>query len=243
VRTIGNRDRLLRDPQTGAPIPPRTQPGYYPGYSTLSQQGFWDAATRETVLSRLEPPPAIRFFSSEEVGLLECICNHILPQDDRDVSRQIPIVPFIDQRLYEKRIPGFRFASMPPDGEAYQLGLRAINSMAKKLFGHKFLEVSWREQEDILKSIHDGKPMAAQDSWKRLPADRFWALLVQDCVDVYYAHPWSWDEIGFGGPAYPRAYMRLERGEPEYWEVEEQRYEWAAPSEAMSDLDGKDGST
>ena len=56
---------------------------------------------------------------------------------------------------------------------------------------------------------------------------RFWVLLVQDCVDAYYSHPWAWDEIGFGGPAYPRAYMRLERGEPEPWEVEEKRYDWA----------------
>ena len=44
---------------------------------------------------------------------------------------------------------------------------------------------------------------------------------------MYYSHPWAWDEIGFGGPAYPRAYMRLERGEPEPWEVAEKRYEWA----------------
>lgn len=234
-----NSDRLLLDPRTGEPIPPRTQPGYYPGYSTLSQQAFWDAATREIVLSRLEHPPVIRFFSGEEVLLLECICDHILPQDDRDLSRRIPIVPFIDERLYEKRIPGFRFGSMPPDWEAYRLALRAISSMAKKLFGHVFLEIRWREQEEILKSIHDGKPMAAQDIWKRLPPDRYWALLVQDCVDVYYAHPWSWDEIGFGGPAYPRAYMRLERGEPEYWEVEEQRYEWTAPTQALSDVDKK----
>lgn len=237
-----NKDQPLRDPQTGEPIPPRIQPGYYPGYSILSQQGFWDAATREIVLSRLEPPPAIRFFSSEEVRLLESICEHVLPQDDRDLSRRIPIVPFIDERLYKKRIPGFRFASMPPDGEAYQLGLRAIDSMAKKLFGHGFLEISWGEQEEILKSIHDGKPVDAQDVWKRLPPDRYWALLVEDCVDVYYAHPWSWDEIGFGGPAYPRAYMRLERGEPEYWEVEEHRYEWAAPPEASSDPDGRGSS-
>jgi Gluconate 2-dehydrogenase subunit 3 len=242
VKIIENRDRLLRDPKTGEPIPPRIQPGYYPGYSTLSQKGFWDAATREIVLSRLEPPPPIRFFSGEEVRLLECICDHVLPQDDRDPSRRIPIVPLIDERLYEKRIPGFRFASMPPDGEAYQLGLRAINSMAKKLFGHAFLEIRWSEQEKILKSIHDGKPMAAQDMWRRLPPDRYWALLVEDCVDVYYAHPWSWDEIGFGGPAYPRAYMRLERGEAEYWEVEERRYEWSPPIETLSDPDGK-GST
>ena len=40
---------------------------------------------------------------------------------------------------------------------------------------------------------------------------RFWLLLVHDVCAVYYAHPWAWDEIGFGGPAYPRGYMRLER--------------------------------
>ena len=66
-----------------------------------------------------------------------------------------------------------------------------------------------------------------------MPVERYWALLVQDCVEAYYAHPWAWDEIGFGGPAYPRGYMRLEQGEPEPWEVEEQRYEWEAPPDAF----------
>ncbi len=56
-----------------------------------------------------------------------------------------------------------------------------------------------------------------------MPVHRYWMLLLQDCVEAYYAHPLSWDEIGFGGPAYPRGYMRLERGEPEPWEVEELR--------------------
>ena len=59
---------------------------------------------------------------------------------------------------------------------------------------------------------------------------------MQDAIDAYYAHPWAWDEIGFGGPAYPRAYTRLERGEPEPWEVEEQRYDWLAPRYAVSDV-------
>ena len=26
---------------------------------------------------------------------------------------------------------------------------------------------------------------------------------------AFYSHPWAWNEIGFGGPAYPRGYMRL----------------------------------
>ena len=28
-------------------------------------------------------------------------------------------------------------------------------------------------------------------------------------VGAFYSHPWAWNEIGFGGPAYPRGYMRL----------------------------------
>jgi hypothetical protein len=63
---------------------------------------------------------------------------------------------------------------------------------------------------------------------------RFWQLILGDAIEAYYAHPWAWDEIGFGGPAYPRAYFRLERGEAEPWEVEEQRYEWAAPGYSAS---------
>jgi hypothetical protein len=88
----------------------------------------------------------------------------------------------------------------------------------------------------FLKSIHDGKPKnGAEEIWEKMPVQRYWALLMQDCLEAYYAHPWAWDEIGFGGPAYPRAYMRLEHGEPKPWEVEEVRYEWLAPVGAVSD--------
>jgi hypothetical protein len=68
-----------------------------------------------------------------------------------------------------------------------------------------------------------------------MPVHRVWELLVGDCIAAYYAHPWAWDEIGFGGPAYPRAYTRLENGLPEPWEVDEDRYSWAAPPNSISD--------
>jgi hypothetical protein len=38
-------------------------------------------------------------------------------------------------------------------------------------------------------------------------------------VAVFYAHPWAWNEIGFGGPAYPRGYIRLGIGHREPWEA------------------------
>jgi hypothetical protein len=72
--------------------------------------------------------------------------------------------------------------------------------------------------------------------WQRVPVHRFWTMLVEDCVEAYYAHPWAWDEIGFGGPAYPRGYIRLENGSAEPWESDEKRYEWKAPANSVSDL-------
>jgi hypothetical protein len=214
---------------------PRQQPGYYPGYSTLSQKNFWDEATRKVIVARVENVPPFRFFSEAEARLLIAVCDRIVPQDDRDEQHRIPIAPFIDNRLYEGRIDGYRFESMPPDREAHQLGLKAIQEIAKHLYHTSFLDITAADQERVLKTIHSGKPPAAAEVWQRMPAHRYWMLLVQDCLEVYYAHPWAWDEIGYGGPAYPRAYMRLEGGQPEPWEVNEQRYEWKAPAGSISD--------
>ncbi len=218
----------------GNPIPPRAQPGYYPGYSTLAQRHFWDEATRALVLRRVEQVPPIRFFTREEARLLEAVVDRALPQDDRDEAHRIPIVPWIDERLHADRSDGYRFEGMPPDGDAYRLGLRGIEATSRAALGCAFLDLALREQEEILKSLHDGKPAGGHDVWDRMKAHKFWLLLMHDVCGVYYAHPWAWDEIGFGGPAYPRGYMRLEHGEPEPWEVEEQRYVWAAPGWTLS---------
>jgi len=228
-----NDDRPI-DPQNGEPLLPRAQPGYYPGFNTLSQQSFWDEATRKIVLDRVENVPPIRFFSADEVKLMTAVCDRIVPQDDRDSLHKIPIVNFIDQRLNEGRIDGYRFESMPPDAEAHRLGLQGIELIAKQMFARAFVDLSALEQEQVLKTIHSGAPPAGQHIWNRMPVERFWLLLVQDVVGTYYAHPYAWDEIGFGGPAYPRGYMRLENGEPEPWEVEERRYLWEAPTGSPS---------
>lgn len=233
--------KLPRDRATGMPLSPRLQPGYYPGFSTLAQKDFWDEATRRKVLSRVNDIPPIRYFTPQEHELMEAIVSLVLPQDDRAPERRIPIVPRIDERLHRGRTPGYRFATMPPDGDAYRLGLQAIQKMSQHCHQKAFLDLAWKEQEKLLKSIHDAEPMdGAAEIWEGMEIHRWWALLIQDCVEAYYAHPWAWDEIGFGGPAYPRGYMRLEHGEPEPWEVDEQRYEWHAPPGSVSDPVGPD---
>jgi hypothetical protein len=35
---------------------------------------------------------------------------------------------------------------------------------------------------------------------------------MRGALSTFYSHPWAWNEIGFGGPAYPRGYMRRNMG-------------------------------
>jgi len=213
------------------------QPGYYLGYSTLAQQKSWDEATKAVVRERVGKIPPIRYLSREQAVLLDAVIDRVLPQDDRAEGRTIPILSILDTRLYKNSLNGFRYEDMPPDREAYSLAIQAIEEMAQMRFAKSFVNLTVDRQEMILKSLHDGKPDPENSIWRRMPVQRFWVMLMEDCVTAYYSHPWAWDEIGFGGPAYPRGYMRLENGLPEPWEKDEQRYAWNTPPDSLSELE------
>ena len=75
-------------------------------------------------------------------------------------------------------------------------------------------------QDDVLNTIRTGDPPG--EVWQRMPAYRWWIYVaLRQISSVYYAHPYAWDEIGFGGPAYPRGYFALNYGDPEPWEARE----------------------
>jgi hypothetical protein len=56
-------------------------------------------------------------------------------------------------------------------------------------------------------------------AWKDIPASLFFSeRVLQDLCGAYYSHPTSWSEIGFGGPANPRGYVRLSWNTRDAWE-------------------------
>jgi hypothetical protein len=64
------------------------------------------------------------------------------------------------------------------------------------------------------------------EAWSRLNVERAFSLVMRVVLSCFYSHPWAWNEIGFGGPAYPRGYSRfgspqLQRAERETWEGKE----------------------
>ena len=46
-------------------------------------------------------------------------------------------------------------------------------------------------------------------AWDELNVNRAWTVVMRAALAAFYSHPWAWNEIGFGGPAYPRGFMRL----------------------------------
>ena len=57
-----------------------------------------------------------------------------------------------------------------------------------------------------------------------MPPELFFAKrLLHDVVGAYYAHPAAWNEIGFGGPASPRGYVRMNFDRRDPWEAAEAR--------------------
>jgi len=192
----------------------------YPGYRVLDQRGHWDDATRRIVLDRVHNVPAFAHFTPHQRHILEALCERVLPQAHKPPERRIPIVPWIDQNCARDVVEGFRFDDMPPTRQAWDEGLAGLDETARALHGAPFADLDGTRQDDVLRAVRAGNPPGA--TWERLPARR-WLIYValRQISGVYYAHPYAWDEIGFGGPAYPRGYFALNHGEPEPWEVRE----------------------
>ncbi len=228
-RRIEGRKPGEAPPPTEPPVP-HPEPGGggrtpYPDYDVMAPDKWahdWDEKTRRLVLDRIRHVPARSFFSETEFQTLEAICHRLLPQTDRPAEGRIPIAPYIDQRLAEGKGNGYRYADMPWDDEAYRLGLAGINETSSALCaGQGFADLSAVQQDEVLAAIEAGDPPGA--TWQQLPAQRFFKQLMQDAVEVYYAHPAAWNEIGFQGPASPRGHVRLGLGKRDPWEADETR--------------------
>ena len=179
----------------------------------------WNDQTREVVRKRLDEVPGRRFLTEEEWSLLEAAAARIIPQPDRD--EPVPIVPWIDEMLHGNHGPGYRYEGMPQMREAWRRGIACIEAESREVHGTNFAKLGEEEQDALLKAIQSGE--VASDAWRDLPPKRFFKTLLKRIVSIYYAHPAAWSEIGFGGPASPRGYVRLGFDERDPWEA---KAEW-----------------
>ncbi|HYZ30883.1 MAG TPA: gluconate 2-dehydrogenase subunit 3 family protein [Crenalkalicoccus sp.] len=199
------------------------EPSRFPGYSTLAKRDTpsWNVQTRRVVDQRLALPPGPRFLDAAEYRTLEALCARILPQPP-ERAEPVPLAATLDAKLLADHGDGYREASMPPQREAWRRGLRALEAEAEARFGAAFHACAPARQDELLHAIHRGE--ARSDAWGDMPPAGFFKhRVLHDVTGAYYAHPTAWDEIGFGGPASPRGYVRMGYDRRDPWEAAERQ--------------------
>lgn len=187
--------------------------GRFEGYDVIDQRKHWDEVTRATVMARLEPAPSkLSFFSESEAQTASALLDLLLAQHK---GPKVDVLHTIDKRLAEGETDGWRYEDMPEDSVAWRESLLYLDEDAKQVFDCRFHECSTEQQGQVVQGVQDAK------QWYSMPAAHVWSLWTRYACSAFYAHPWAWNEIGFGGPAYPRGYKVLETGWHEPYEVPE----------------------
>ena len=192
----------------------------FPGYDVLSKRDSlsWNDPTRRAVDERLAVEDKPLFFSNGEYLTLSAICERILPQPEPE--KKVPLAAYIDRNMHRHGDAGTRYEPMPYDGECWKIGLAALEAEAQASFAASFHAIAAADADALLRRCQDGYLHHA--AWGDVPPAMFFhRRILADIPAVYYAHPAAWSEIGFGGPASPRGYVRMQANRRDPWEAAE----------------------
>jgi hypothetical protein len=179
--------------------------GRYPDYDVLASVDTWDRATREVVTKRLQMRGRLRFFTAQEEPTLRAFCDVATAQDSEP---RVPVAEMVDDKLAGGRLDGYRYADMPRDPDTWRLVLRGLDEVARSRYGSAgFAACDSPPREAIVGALADGS--LSGGAWDELNVSRAFSVCMRAILEAFYSHPWAWNEIGYGGPAYPRGYMRL----------------------------------
>ncbi len=175
-----------------------------PTYPTGTVRALLDTdhvspATRTALRTRIDrmPPREPVFFSEHEFTMLRSLCARLIPQPDR--SEPIEIAGEIDRRLADGSGDGWRFDTLPPDGEMYLQFLDGLDQLAQDRGANGFAALDEPGQDAVLTAVQRGEARA--EAWDRLPASRCFEEVLAEVTEVYYAHPLAQEEIGYVGMA------------------------------------------
>jgi hypothetical protein len=194
--------------------------GRFPGYDVLSkQQGVsWNDKTRRVIAERLSLGPQPKFFTADEFMTVLALADRIVPQSDARPA--IPVAVLVDHKMHIARSDGYRQPGTPREREAWRIGLKALDAEAESAYRVRFHALSASDQDALLARMQKGE--LQNPAWGDMaPQTFFKKRLARDLVLAYYAHPIAWSEIGWGGPASPRGYVRMDYDERDPWEAAE----------------------
>lgn len=190
---------------------------HYPRYDVMALQDEWDTHTREVVQKRLGTFPQAKFLSESEREMLALIAGH-LAYDNRNQILEW-VLFHIDQRLSDEIGESQRRPEIPPEKILVREGLKFIDKTARQRHKKNFAQAGTQEQFQILAGLQTGR-LTGEAGWPQIQQKELFKKLAELVIGAYYSHPVVWSEIGYGGPAYPRGYVRIEFGLADPWEAQ-----------------------
>ncbi|RNB91482.1 gluconate 2-dehydrogenase subunit 3 family protein [Brevibacillus fluminis] len=193
-----------------------TETTRYPAYDVWEQHAEWDEHTQHVVGKRRMAKLANRFFTHAEGLQMQTVAALLIDENRQEVLSFV--MEHLDEKLVSPIGESQRKVGIPVRSELYRKGLAGIDEASHAAYRASFLALDRERQLDILSHVAEGKA-AQTEAWKALPQKEFFKALLNDVVSACYSHPAIWSEIGYGGPAYPRGYVRVEKGLVDPWEA------------------------
>ncbi len=141
-------------------------------------------ATRRVLEQRANPEPrASRFLTDEEFAQLQELVDAILPQGTAGTS--VDIADAIDRRLQSGKTAGWRYATLPADGEAYRQGLRSLFGMLQHTPMKTFIAMPPPAREAYLRCVVNGDV----DGPAQFPLSTWMKTVKTEVVRTWVSHP------------------------------------------------------
>ncbi|WP_220129791.1 gluconate 2-dehydrogenase subunit 3 family protein [Sphingomonas chungangi] len=192
----------------------------FPGYDVLAKRDTlsWNDKTREVIAERLAMSERSDLLSDRQRATLRTAIDRIVPQPEGRAP--VNALALLLAKIADDGSDGHRHHQLPGLRACYERGLDAIEEEAKARHGTSFHLLDGSQADLLLSAIERGD--VCSNAWGDLPPAIFWGWrLLPDIVSSYYAHPSAWSAMGFGGPASPRGYVRIEGDRRDPWEAVE----------------------
>ena len=183
-------------------------------WDTLS----WTEQTRRAIDRRLTLPVANGVLDPGGRATLASVINRVVPQP----AGRAPVnaLAVLLDRIGRDAGDGFRPAGLPRLREAWTIGLNAIDAAAQTTRGPRLCRPD-AGRGGLAVAAGGERPGDRRGVARHRPQVILGLRLIPDIVSAYWAHPSAWSAMGFGGPASPRGYIRLDADGRDPWEAVE----------------------
>lgn len=192
-----------------------SQTTHYTDYDVMKEKPNWDPHTQTIVESRLTGSTDYKYLTLEEAELLRSICALLVDDSRGEIIRFV--IGHIDETLSRAVGEGQRKAGVPEERTLVRNGLKSIEAFTLGKHTRSFYDLEESVQLQFVRDWSEGT-LDIGEHWIVKPKDLFHKLLSLT-VEAYFSHPQVWSEMGYGGPAYPRGYVRTAIGQTDPWEA------------------------